>query len=76
MTYHDQPIAPHTARHAASYLMQARIYLNNHGGSSADGLRRVAARIDRPCRAIGVARQALEAANGSIGAAVKILGAS
>lgn len=75
MIYHNKPVEPHTASHAASYLRRAQAIATVRGVGPQDAYAHVAAIVTVPCRAVGVGRQALIEA-GSIQGAIALLGAS
>lgn len=59
MIYQHTPVDPQTASHALTYLSMARRFAERHNTGPIVALNRTTARVPRPCRAIGVARQAL-----------------
>ncbi|MER1940613.1 hypothetical protein ABS755_07885 [Castellaniella sp. FW104-16D08] len=75
MIYHDNWVARATARHAARYLQDAQaLTLGNAGPrAAAEAFEQVASTVTVPCRAIGVARQALRSARYDIAVAIKEL---
>jgi hypothetical protein len=75
MIYHGKPVEPHTASHAVSYLHRAQAFETAKHMGPQDALAHIAATIDKPCRAVGVARQAL-IETGSIPSAIALLEAA
>ncbi|TAN27676.1 MAG: hypothetical protein EPN31_09770 [Castellaniella sp.] len=76
MIYHGNQVPPATARHAARYLQDAWVKTGELAPGpreAADAFEQVAGEITVPCRAIGVARQALRSARYDVAAAIKRL---
>lgn len=74
MIYHGNQVARGTAHHAAQYLRDAWEKTGEPAPGprmAADAFEQVASAITVPCRAIGVARQALRSARYDVATAIK-----
>lgn len=73
ITYRGDPVSVDTAHHAIQYIRDADEWHEHLGVPMSRGFAEAIARVQFPCRAIGVAREALIRSGWSTVAAIKEL---
>lgn len=73
ITYHGNPVDAHTAHHAIQYIKDTEAWHEHLGVPVNQAFRETISRVQFPCRAIGVAREALVRSGWSTFGAIKEL---